>query len=302
MGIYDKSGNILNLCRAIDGSVPSHAYNLNGDAIWNKDLIILKVANYNVGDWYIGTHTYVPTAKKTEYENLQRTIFGNIDVDVCCMQEAPPKFCQDGTMASVILDDFFEYIETAAAYTSSTIPYRTIGSNIEIEDFESITFPSGASYDTTRSYEKFYITVGGKRICVISSHLALVHSYAVRQAAEMLQAVSGEDYFIIMGDYNTRIYPTDPDYKQTEDYIDMIKPYIDAGCHSANLTHEVFYTYGSTSWEDYMNGDGYICATDHIFTSPNILIDEAYMDTTKRTDLIDEKVDHMPLVAHLIIL
>lgn len=51
-----------------------------------------------------------------------------------------------------------------------------------------------------------------------------------------------------------------------------------------------------------LNGDGYICATDHIFTSPNILIDEAYMDTTKRTDLIDEKVDHMPLVAHLIIL
>ena len=303
MAIYDMSGRSLSSCYGVSGGVLQKAYDMSGREIWALNPVSLKVANYNVGDWYIGSHTYVPTSYKTEYLDLQNAIFTAIDVDVCCMQEAPPKFCQDGTMASVFLDNYFDYFETAAAYTSSTIPYRTIGSNIEIEDFESINFGTGAYYDTTRTYEKFYITVGGKRICFISSHLALVHSYTVNQAMEMLAAVNGEEYYVIMGDYNTVIYEDVEDFRTTQDYQDIIVPYLTAGCNSANLSDfGVFFTYYSNTLEEieqHPSSANYMCATDQIFTSPNITINNAYINTIKLYDGINQKIDHVPIIAEL---
>lgn len=302
MGIYDKNGNALPACYDKDGNALSNAYDKDGNVIWSASPVSLKVANYNVGDWYIGSHTYVPEAYKTEYTNLQNDIFTAIDVDLCCMQEAPKQFCVDGTLASTILENYFEYTQWCAAYESSTIPSRTEGSNYAIEDFQMVDFTGSAYSGTTRTYEKFYITVGGKRICIIESHYSLTHSTAVLQNQQMMAAAAGEEYCIIMGDFNTTIHSDAEDYLLTEDYIDLVKPWIDAGYNSANCSDfGVFYTYGSTSWEQYQQGNGYISATDHIFTSPNITIDSVTMNTLKRTDAIDHKVDHMPIVAELTI-
>lgn len=302
MAIYDKNGNMLSVCYNKNGNSLNAAYDKYGNTVF-PDSINLRVANYNVGDWYIGSHSYVPEAKKTQYENLQETIFRNINADVCCMQEAPPKFCTDGTLASMILNQFFDHYETCAAYESSPIPYRTDATKtLTIEDFRMINFTGSANSGSTQTYEKFYVTIGNKRICFIESHYSLTHSTAVLQNQQMIQAVANEPYFIAMGDLNTRIYPTDENYLLTEDYIDLVKPWIDLGYHSANCADfGVFYTYGSTSWEQYQQGDGYICATDHIFTSSNIMINNAWMDTTKRIDAITDKVDHMPIIADLII-
>lgn len=303
MAIYDKNGNVMSACYDKNGNPLNAAYDKNGEVIWTARPTTLRVANYNVGDWYTGTHTYVPEAKKAQYEALHETIFQNVDADVCCMQEAPPKFCTDDTLASGILDQFFDHYENCTAYDTSPIPYRTDATKtLTMEDFQMINFYGSARSGTTQTYEKFYVTIDGKRICFVESHYSLTHETAVLQNQQMMQAIKNEQYFVAMGDLNTRIYPTDADYLQTEDYIDLVKPWIDKGYNSANCSDfGVFYTYGSTSWESYQQGDGYICATDHIFTSPNITISNAWMDTTKRTDANADKIDHMPLVADLII-
>lgn len=300
MAIYDNDGNALSVCYDNEGNALSHAYDLEGNVVWDATPVTMRFTTYNVGDWYIGSHTLVPTDKKTAYETLQRTIFENVNADICCMQEAPPKFCQDDTLASTILDDFFDHLETCAAYTSSFIPYRTYGSNIQMEDFQMIFYSSAGQEGTTKTFEKFYVTVGGRRICVIGTHLSLTKSVAIQQASELISAVSGEQYYIICGDFNTAIHADEPDYTELTDYQTIVKPFLDAGMNSANLADfGAFYTYGSVSYESYLQGNGYMSATDHIFTSQNITIDDVFVDTTKLNDTIADKVDHIPLVADL---
>ena len=299
-GIYDKNGNFLSSAYDKNGNSLSLAYDKNGNVIWSAVPAHLRVANYNVGDWYIGAHNYVPETKKEQYENLQRTIFQNMNADVCCMQEAPPKFCQDGTLASTFLDDFFPYIEVCTSSTSSSIPYRTNASKYPIENFQMIQFPTGGT-GTTVTYEKFYITVEGRRICIVESHLSLTKSYAITEAHELIDAVDGEQYYIIMGDFNTGLH-SDEDYTQDEDYLTIVKPFLDAGMNSANVsTFGAFETYGSVSYEAFLRGEGYMSATDHIFTSPNITIADVWVERTKLTDSIADKIDHIPIVADLVI-
>lgn len=285
MGIYNISGNTLNACYNMEGNNLSSAYNVSGDDVWAESQSGLKVATYNVGDWGWGDGT-ISADYKTDYLNLQNTIFTNIDVDICAMQEWSTRFCTDGTLSSVITDKYFDHLDGSG--------YWAIGSNFAFTSFQTLDYVSidmsGGSGDY-KKYNKAYVTIDGKSICLINCHFATHQATQEAQAAEILSIARQEPYCIVFGDFNTVISSlTDTDY------VNMIKPFIDAGFTDANCgAFGILPTYYATNDPS----AEYKPATDHIIVSSNITITNAYVDTTKLTDGLTQKIDHVPLVAVL---
>lgn len=277
--IYTVNGVAQNVAYGIDGN--AHLpYDVNGNALLGD---VLKVATYNVGGWYIGSGTNVPTDRKAEYVPLQQSILSAVDADIVCFQEYWDVFCADGTTANAVIGDYFTQQEKTR--TTTTWNGHVIASNgYVISDYQSTDFIH--YYSNAPSWEKSYITVGGKRICILNTHLSTAGGGQKEpQSQEMLEAVENETYFVLMGDFNT----------EATDYDAIVKKFVDAGYHSANLngTNEWLATYYTTA--------GVGKPTDQIITSPNIFISNRYIDTTKLTDGLDDKIDHVPLVAELII-
>lgn len=285
MAIYDVNGNSLANAYDVNGNALINAYDVNGTEIWSASPPSLKVATYNVGDW--GWGDGLPTAEyKESYITLQNTIFSNIDADICAIQEWSTYICTDGTPSSDVTSLYFQYLYASGVWA--------IGSNIPLRDFQAIDYSTVTVTGDYAKYEKAYFYIGGKKVCILNVHFCYENkTNQGLQCAEILNVAEQEDYVIICGDFNTNIHAlTD------SDYIDFIKPFIDAGYTDANCgAFGILPTYYSTS-----DPQGtYTPATDHIIVSSNITITNAYADTTKLTDGLDQKIDHIPLVAELLI-
>lgn len=285
MGIYNKDAASLSACYNKDGTSLSSAYDKDGTVIWSSSGTSIRVATYNVGDWGWGSGT-ISSDYKDSYLALQNTIFTNMNADVCAMQEWSTIFCTDGTLSSTVTDQYFDYLDGSG--------YWAIGSNYVLNNFQALDYVtvdmSGGSGDY-KKYDKAYITINGKNVCLINCHFATHQATQEAQAAEILSVANTEEYCIVCGDFNTVISSlTDTDY------INMIKPFIDAGYTDANCgAFGIFSTYYATNDP---NAD-YKPATDHIIVSSNITITNAWVDTTKLTDGLDQKIDHVPLIATL---
>lgn len=284
MEIYDKNGNSLPACYGKDGSALSAAYDVNSTQIWTSAPPTIKVGTYNVGDWGWGAGL-PPVDDKETYLALQNTLFAEIDVDICAMQEWSASFCSDGTKSNVVTDKYFEYLQGQT--------YWAIGSNIAFDGFQVMNYTTCSPGGDYAKYEKAYFEISGRRVCLINCHFSTAQSMQEAQAAEILTVAREEEYCIVCGDWNTVIHSmTDTDYTV------MVKPYIDAGFTDANCGEfGIFPTYYGTSNPQ----ADYRPATDHIIVSSNITITNAYVNTTKLTDDIDAKIDHVPLIAELTI-
>lgn len=283
MAIYDVNGNSLGTAYDVNGNSLSTAYDVNGNAIWSSAPTTLKVATYNVGDW--GWGSGLPTPEyKSDYIALQNTIFTNIDADICTMQEWSTYICTDGTPSSDVTSEYFQYLYASGGWA--------IGSNIPLRDFEAIEYSTVTVTGDYAKYEKAYFYVGDKKVCILNVHFCYENkTNQGLQSAEILSVAEEETYVIICGDFNTNIHSL-----SDSDYTDIIKPFIDAGYVDANCgAFGIIPTYYSTSDPQ---GD-YTPATDHIIVSPNITITNAYTDTTKLTDGLSQKIDHIPLIAVL---
>ena len=284
MALYDARGNQLLEVYDKNGNPLSEVYDKNGNVIWTSAPTTLKVATYNVGDWGWGAGT-ISAEYKDSYLALQNTIFSNIDADVCGMQEWSTVFCSDGTLSSIVTDNYFDYL-----YGNG---YWAVGSKIEFDYCETCSYYDVSVGGDYAKYNKVYFYVRGKRICLLNVHFAYEdQSIQEAQHNEILNVANNEDYVIICGDFNTAIHTL-----EDEDYINCIKPFIDAGYSDANCgDFGILSTYYNAS-----TPGTYRPATDHIIVSPNITITNAYVDTTKLTDGLDQKIDLIPLVAELLI-
>lgn len=285
MSVYNKNGESLNSVFNRVGSSLAQAYDVNGNSLLSGGTT-LKVATYNVGGWYIGSGTNVPTDKKTEYVNLQQSILSAVGADIVCFQEYWNQFCADGTTADSVIGEFFAYQQKRDA--NSTWNGHVIASkSLPITDYSIYNFVNATG--AAPGYEKGYITVGGHRICILNTHLCTTAAgKKPEQSQEVFEALANEEYFVCMGDYNVLI----------DQYDTVIKQYIDAGYNSAQWTERfgMFYTYYATASVDGTKG-----VTDQIFTSPNIEITNVYVNTIKLTDGLNEKIDHIPLIVELVI-
>ena len=285
MAVYDINGDAVYHVYDTEGQSANHAYDIDGEVIFTETPTNLSVMTYNVGGWYIGSGQNVPEAKDASYYALQDGILSEYETDILCIQEYWDTFSGAGRTALSVLEPYYEDIE--AKNGTSQYFGRAICSNYELSDYTINTY--AAEYN--RYYDKAYITVDGKQIAIFTTHLGLTEANRQVEAVELLYYLANEPYFILCGDLNTKCTST-----SDNDYVNVIKPFVDAGYHCANNTTE--RGFNMTSYDTSTVSDqGGQC--DNIITSANITIDSVVIDTTKLTDSLGDKIDHLPVIAYL---
>lgn len=231
---------------------------------------VFSVMSYNVGQWYNGSGSVAPLDKSESIMNLQKNIIERYQPDVLCLQEYTNEH---------FLQDRYFFVETARETTS--YDGKAICTSRSLEGAENVPFTTteGAM---TRNYQKAYVYMNGRKVCVISAHLSLTSSAVVDNVDDLIDAVAGEDYFIICGDTNV-----DCSNKSAALYQRTLKKFTDLGyklCNGGDFG--AFATYASTN-----------IAIDNIITSSNITIKSVVMDTQKAG--LEDGTDHYPLVAYV---
>lgn len=296
MSIYDSAGSQIYSAYNKNGVGLQVAYGADGSEVFSGEptpKTSLKVMTYNVGGWYIGSGSNVPAAEKDVYYALQTGMIRGNDPDVLFINEYQANFSADGTSALTMLQSLFPYV---VAKTGGPYHGRAICSKFPISNYTQHNFSSGNQscyYDTAK------ITVDGKKISLVVTHLtpnpASDQHLQIQELADYLKTLNS---FIAAGDYNTGISPTNnTDNVGSTQYQYSIKTFTDNGFHTANCGDFGFLV----TCNDGVDGSGANWDIDNIITSADIDILSASVDTTKLTDSISGKIDHMPLIAELAI-
>ncbi len=287
MAIYNRNGEVLTSAYNNSGVEIQTAYDIDGNAVLTGGL---KIMQYNVGSWYDGNHDNVPSAKDTEYYNLQNGMIQADDPDILCLEEYTKEFSKTGRTAKSILEQYFPYIHEQGGDSATVTTGRCIASKYPISNYTTHQYSTSGS---PRYYDSCTITIGEMPITVVVTHLnynADNNTARIGQLTELINYLQTQTRFICCGDFNMI------DCKSTSgaDYIAMMIPLLNAGFHCANCSDNGFLV----TYSDEPTGTWTGCL-DNIVTSSNITITDAYVDETKLTDGISDKTDHMPLIAEL---
>lgn len=287
MSIYDINGMTLTKAYNNAGGVLAKVYTLSGQEIVMRSLLF-SIMTYNVGQWYIGNTQPVPSHKKSEYYILQSSTIEDNPVDVMFVQEYLDIWCEDNSPASELIDLGFDNQEI-------TNPTGYIGHSIctngyDIKNYTSHNFSQNSgSYPT---FETAVITVDGTDIYLINTHNDFRLAYQTINITDLLNTIASYNYFILCGDFNIDLDTVDTTGTQ---YQNSVQRFLDAGYHVGNCVIDWVPTYYAT---EYPTGGKF---TDQIVTSPNIDIVSIRAFTEKLTDGIGDKIDHIPLIANLVI-
>lgn len=285
--VWDKNGNPISAIYGIDKRTLSQAYDISGNPLLSSGTP-LTIMTYNVGQWYVGNSNRVPVAQKSEYYALQYGTFENNPVDVLFLQEYLNSWCVDDSPSSDFLSPFFNHQEVTNP--QGYIGHAICTADLPLSNYTSHNFTTNrGSYPTFESAE---IIIDGKTITIINTHNDFSLSYQAQDVTDLLAFLEGLDYFILAGDFNNDLFKqeTTGDY-----YHNSVQRFLDAGYNVGNCVVDWIPTYFGTSSP---TGGAF---NDQIVTSPNITIKRIYADTTKLTDGITDKIDHLPLIAELII-
>lgn len=295
MAVYDIDGNLLtSSAYDVDGNLVTLGYDIDGNIAYNSDSIILKVMAFNVGCFYT-EYFPCPDAVENSFYQRHQTIFGNYNPDICGM---PEWYKYIGTIESAnLMDEYWSsYVPNYEAYNGSSKPNNAI----TFASTYTISNPSIVRYATqngeVRYYQKGYINVDGKSICIANTHLAL-NSAREDQFEEYLDMLENEEYFIATGDFNFQVQTVGD-----SEYNASIQLALDRGFNSAQNANSILKTWYSGQTEASSTNK---YALDNIITSSNIDIAQVLVDTTKLTDGLCTAnsiiIDHLPLVAYVVI-
>lgn len=297
MSIYDSAGSQIYSAYNKNGVGLQVAYGADGSEVFSGEptpKTSLKVMTYNVGGWYIGSGTNVPADEDAQYYALQNGMIQRANADVLFLCEYWDTFSKTGRTALSMLSQYYPYIEARGG--SGGYFGRAICSKYPIASYTTHNFSSGNQsyyYDTAK------ITVDGKKVSLVVTHLtpnpASDQHLQIQELADYLKTLNS---FVAAGDYNSGISPTNnTDNVESTQYQYSIKTFTDNGFHTANCGDFGFLV----TCNDGVDGSGANWDIDNIITSADIDILSASVDTTKLTDSISGKIDHMPLIAELAI-
>lgn len=269
MALFSSEGN-ASTAYAQDGYAVGQGYGIDGGTPFT-------IMSYNVGAWYYNGYE-MPSDRYNAYYNLQKSIFDKYQPDFVGIQEY---YSAIGDKSAVdFLDERFVSVYTVDKGSTAG---RAVASKYEITDITDN--PYTEQYGEQRYYIKGYVTVNDKRICVISTHLCHIGDYMYPQAAELAAIAATEEYCIIAGDFNA-------DINTDAGYAGIVKPFTDAGLIAANGgDFGIINTHHESGWR----------AIDAIFVTPNIKLVDVCIDKTKVYDDISGTIDHVPLIAHVLI-
>lgn len=285
----------------IQGKSKPEVYDISGRRVTGtfsvEDSQELVIMSFNVYGW-MGLN---------DDQALLHDIFTAYSPDVVGFQEYYADRSSGNGIGGILPSTFLgrywkDLVEGDDTLGANDVPYvgntKAVASKFELQDATDTVFTSRRT--NTRSYQKMYIEVGGKRIAVFNTHLewysttpAVSSNKQYGQAAELLEAVSKEDYFILIGDFNTKCMDVGHD-----DYTYVMKPFVDAGYNCANCTAAAGFIPTCTDGSGYDDEPWY--AVDNIITSANISIDRVVLDQ-KKMEHETTFMDHLPLIAYVTI-
>lgn len=288
MAVYKMDGTELSELYDKDGVALLSAWDKNANLVFSA-VNGLTVASYNVGGWYYGGGTNVPAEKDDAYYRMQFETLQNINADILCIEEFWTMFSQSGRTAASLLSQFYPYIETR----NGTDQYfgRAICSKYPITSYTSNLFTG----ETKRYYDVASINVYGRTIYAFVTHFSTSSDASVRvtEATEINNYIDakGFDKFFVCGDFNVAVLDPLSEYNRQ-----VFGPFLNDGDALANGgAFGVFETYSRNStYDDNLS-------VDNIIVSKAFTIDAVHIDTTKVTFQATngDKIDHIPLVAHI---
>ena len=273
MAIYKFNSDDLFGAYAVDGDALDYAYNKTGDVIFSREPV-LKVMTYNV-QYFNGIN-----AQKV----MQEAIINTYNVDVIGLQEIGT-----GSMPTLGTEVLNRYPNQ---YLGVQHNKTALASKRQMTDVSAELFSVGEF--ETRGYNKAYIDVSGKSVCIINTHVALNTNPRRSEFAELLEVAEAEDYVVIMGDMNTNGLSV-----QSDDYVYCYKPFVDAGYKLANCSPSAGFTKTWTDLTSATDLSQFSKATDTIIVSSNIDFTGIVFDTTKLSYLNGSMIDHIPVIAEL---
>lgn len=288
MSVFNRQGAEINAVYGQSGLLLSQAFSKDGERVFPSNA--LTVMAFNVGCFYSEWHP-APASTGTVFYQRAKSIFEKYSLAFAGLSEWNN---QIGTVpASVLMDEFFpawypDYTPYASASAALTSGFAVTPSSVTLVQYST----QGSE---NRYYQKSYISLSGKTICCVLTHLDLNASVRAAQFLEVLNALQNEEYFILLGDFNFAITAVGD-----SEYNASIKVALDRGYHSAQNAESLLMTWYSGQT---VASSPTITALDNIITSANIQITNVRVDTTKLTDGLCEEygiiIDHLPLIADL---
>lgn len=300
MAVYNKQGQPLSIVYGKNGLPLSAVYNKSGNKIFPDAPTTIKVMTYNVGQWYLGNHDNVPANLDQAYYDLQNGMIARNNPDILLLEEYTKQFSKTGRTAISMLSQYFPYIHEQGGDnpTSSIGNGRCICSKYPITNYVVGNFNDGSGLYADRCE----ITVGDMVINVFVTHLNWGTGddndrKRQQEIATIISTAQGMENVIVGGDFNNTFWGNDTEARRETKYNMYVKPFIDAGFETANYGEWGYLVTCIDGTEE--SGPENIYLLDDIFVRGNMTIENAYVDTTKMTDSIVEKIDHMPLIAVL---
>lgn len=289
MSVYNASGLPLSTAYGFNGTELEKLYDDNGGVVWSKSSgSSLIIMTYNV-QFFNGINSQPA---------MQRAIINAYKPDIIGMQELGAY--TDSTLPSVCQTMLANYQVKQLSNHKNKVMLCTKNytlSNIVIADFKNQDPQDASQYSETRAYIKANISVGGKTITLINTHLCyLTQSAKWLQMGEIFSLVEQCDYVIITGDFNSMEMS-----EESDDYIHMYKQFVDAGYHLANNSPASGFHNTYTNQSTASSLADLQTAPDTIIVSPNILIKSVVFDATKLSYLNGSVIDHIPVIAEVTI-
>ena len=280
MAIYNKGGTDLKECAFdVDAVGLGDAYNVSGTDLFSASFSFTAMS-YNV-QWFTQVNNDL---------SLQQALLEDYDPDMIGYQEFQMvDYDTIPQMAVTVLGDDYDYAMCPNGYGNK----NALASKYDLINFT--TYLHKRQNVNTYSYSVAWIIVNGKKIAIITCHLAesYFESDKVAQAQEIYEFVQQFPRFILTGDMNTVCKST----SDTE-YTTIMKQFVDAGYHCANCTEQNGF---HDTWTSSQTIEGTWLPCDHIITSQNITINEVVIDEKKipLAPLKDRGIDHLPVIAYL---
>lgn len=244
------------------------------EALWEafnvscrKESDHITFATMNYGHWNRGVGNGVADEATAEKLSAWNALMSDANLDILCGQEWCEDFNKSGTVSSSesIFAAAFPY-----QYSSSANHGKNTASKYHFSSYSLECYPD----NTKRDYTVGYVTVNGKKVCVINAHNSTgttEEAIATRKKEyeHLISLMRREEYVILCGDFNAEVS------------VDEWKPFTDAGFRMANNGD-----FGSfvTCEPDY--------CIDNIIVSPNIKI--------KSVEVVEDTLsDHNMLIADL---
>ena len=253
----------------------------------NKDSLANNLKIHNDKAYDLKVMCINPQMWRSHY-NIYKNILKKHNCDIIGVQEHDLAFSDKSNVVQYLND-----LENR--YNNEILPNdrfpvgKLLSTKCDLKRYNHIEF--NTQLGEIRGYQKGYIKVNGKEICVINAHLATssAESAKIAQAMELLEVCKKQKYFILIADFNFVTTENQNEYEL------IAKQFIEQGYNLGNWKDKNYIM----TWSDSSDRSGVWHPTDNIITSNNIDIITSFVDESKLNDDIIETVDHLPFISYL---